>query len=349
MNEILEAIEKIRNNKGQAVLATIVAVAGSAYRREGAKMLFLQSGQYKGTLSAGCLEADLGLRAEQAQKDGQPFVFQYDMTAEDDLTWGRGAGCNGIIDVLIEPLNWSAQSPATMYWTQVLDALGEGKTVSTLRRLHKEKGPRAGYLMYDGEAFVNAFGEEVSDTFLTFAKQELVDFHKGKQSSRSLREEDELIYLDRLLPKERMFVFGAGPDAEPMVDLLAKIGFEVTVVDHRPVRLDQALFPTAKRLVDSRPEQAEQRVEVPSGSYALVMTHSFQSDRVWVNFLRAKSLRYLGVLGPRLRTSRLLEVDEVPDDIHSPVGLNIRADGPDEIAVSVAAELIQLRRAQSAG
>ncbi|MCL6636423.1 MAG: XdhC family protein [Alicyclobacillus sp.] len=339
MESILDQLVALQSTQGRAVLASIVHVTGSAYRREGARMLFAADGTQYGTLSAGCLESDLQHRAEGVLQSGQPAVHVYDMASEDDFTWGRGAGCNGVISVLLEPLS-GASLPS--YWQEVLQHYAAGITVRGLRRIDQQTGETRGYLVEANGVYSGSLGSAALDAQ---GREKLAAFAGEGRKGKSEAVDGEWWVLERVQPKDRLFVFGAGPDAEPLVEVAALIGFEVTVVDHRPARLRQELFPRARRLLDCRPEQAAERLAVPAGSYAVVMTHSFQTDKAWLSVLLPLPLRYLGVLGPTLRTQRLLQSETLPDHVKSPIGLAIGADGPEEIAISVAAELVQRRRA----
>jgi len=348
MEHILDALQDIRMKQTPAVLTTIVHVQGSAYRREGAKMLFLPSGQEKGTLSAGCLESDLAFRAADAATNGTALLHTYDMASEDDFTWGRGSGCNGIITVLIEPLTDASWQHASL-WGEVVDSYLKGHTLTVLRQLTGKPTDEpvpvdaSKYLLLrsDGQ-WSGSLGDAKKDAEW---KAKVQTFHAGDARNQSIWDEDGNLYmLERVFPKDRLFVCGAGPDSESVVGTMAKLGFEVTVVDPRPVRLQASIFPDAHQLVESHPEQAADKVFIPEGSYAIVMTHSFQSDRLWLQFLNQHKLRYVGVLGPRARTLRLLGTDAIPPHIYSPIGLDLGAEGPDEIAVSIAAEIVKIRR-----
>ena len=343
MADVIETVIKGWNTGVVGVLTTIVSVTGSAYRKEGAKMWFSNDGGTVGTLSAGCLEADLSLRAKEALENFQPFVHSYDMTSEDDLGWGRGAGCNGIVEVLVEPIHASLETNDGNYWGTVVPMLNDGHPLTCVRKMDPDNLNLENFLVFNHhtKSWYGTLGNPEQDEHW----KQVVEANQGVwQRSHSRRESDGFYFVDQIEPKPQVYVFGAGPDAEPLVSLLATIGFDVSVIDHRPNRLKPELFRDAKRLIDSRPLEAKQKVQLLDDSYAIVMTHSFQTDEEWVHYLRSKRLKYLGVLGPRARTERLLKTVTAPAWLHSPIGLSISADGPEEIAVSVAAELIQVRR-----
>ncbi|WP_167859488.1 XdhC family protein [Paenibacillus cymbidii] len=149
--------------------------------------------------------------------------------------------------------------------------------------------------------------------------------------------------LELYWPRERLYVFGAGPDAEPVVRLAAGLDFEETVVDPRSDRCTEETFPDAQHRVVEHPGAYLERHKLPSGDYVLVMTHWFQHDRAIVERLRANPSHYVGMLGNKVRTARLFQPEPVPEWVQSPVGLSLGAEGPDEIAVSIMAELIRVR------
>jgi len=145
-------------------------------------------------------------------------------------------------------------------------------------------------------------------------------------------------------PKPRLIVFGAGPDAKPLVHLAAKTGFSVMVCDWRKEFCQRKNFPRAERLLHGIPEKLLKQISFSPYDYVVIMTHHFERDRELLNGLEKEHLRYLGVLGPQERTKRLLNRDHIPRWVHSPVGKNIGAQGPEEIAISVVAQLIEIRR-----
>ncbi|QQE76857.1 XdhC family protein [Alicyclobacillus sp. SO9] len=357
MTGFIEVLQQARSGKNKIAAATIVSVEGSAYRREGAKMLFSADGRSHGTLSAGCLESDLSHRAAEVLSKGTSELLTYDMSSEDDFTWGRGTGCNGVIHVLLEAIDFLRMNLAARFWTEVLQHISEGKEVVICRDLSRA-GDSGNYLIANADETQGPWGTNNRNEIINHLQQFASDVRRSYNAvsteteikethtpvSSDERGASRFYFFDKIHPKEKLFILGGGPDAEPMVDILGQIGFAITVVDHRPARLNRELFPRAQHLIDSRPTQADRRVVIPDGSYVIIMTHSFQDDKLWLNYLTGISLCYLGILGPRERTRRLLSKDCETTVLHSPIGLDIYADGPEEIAVSVAAEIIRVRR-----
>ncbi|EPZ52905.1 XdhC family protein [Alicyclobacillus acidoterrestris] len=344
MREILECLLEARDLGESVVIATIVNVEGSAYRREGTKMVFRSSGLTSGTLSAGCLEEDLMCRAAELLQANRAAILTYDLSVEDDLSWGRGPGCNGVLTVLVEPVHWFDKGCSGSYWRTVLDEMNAGTPISTIRKIDMSSNRILDHAIFGQNHFaVRSFQQSEP-----FAKTKLQLFSDVWRSA-SVQVGSQLYFLDYLEPKEQVTIFGAGPDVEPVVALLTKVHFDVTVVDHRPARLSPARFPDAKRRICARPENANS-ISLPDASYALIMTHSFQDDVLWLGHLLRFDLRYLGVLGPQRRTQKLFDrlgIDNAAQRarVHSPMGVGIGAEGPEEIAVSVVAQLIAQRHA----
>ncbi|KEO85256.1 XdhC family protein [Tumebacillus flagellatus] len=287
MADWLGLLQGIEEKKRPGMLATIVAVEGSAYRKAGAAMAFWNDGSSLGVLSAGCLEQDLAERVHAVWEHGTAQTAVFDLRAEDDLSWGQGPGCNGKVTVLMEPLDESRRRELA----NVRMRLEQGVAVT----LCKE---------YDGGQHVQVYE-----------------------------------------PRPRLLLFGAAPDARPLAIAAAQVHFSVTVADWREGFCKKEHFPQAERLIVGRAEELVGRADVKSQDYAVLMTHHFQQDRLLLRELLRQEVRYLGVLGPRARTSRLLEGEDVPEHLHNPVGLAIGAQGPEEIAASIVAELIKVRRA----
>lgn len=340
--------------QGQAmVLATIVRVKGSAYRKEGAKMLIGQDGQLFGTLSAGCLEEDVMHRAKEVFTHGKAYMYTYNLAAQSDEGWGKGSGCNGVIDVLLERLDWGGNAQESNTWIKIVKEIEEGQPVFLVRRIdmqslhlcdgHGVNVHVSTMALSANQQVIGSVGDVHLDEEWT---QQLLSFSKNEATQPTEVGPKMLYFLDRLQPKYAAFVFGAGPDARPLVALLAQVGFRVTVVDPRSAYLQEQYFSQASELLMVQPTQAREQLVVPEGTYAFVMTHSFTWDVAWVQFLREQPVRYLGILGPMARTERLFAPDSVPNYVYSPIGLPILAQGPEEIAVSIVAQVVQHRNSR---
>ncbi len=346
LREILAAWERTRSAGGRAVLATIVDASGSTYRRPGARMLIPERGDPVGLLSGGCLEGDLAERAAAVPASGKPRCVVYDMTSQDDLVWGLGLGCAGKLHVLLEPL----PGPAEAYLAFLARCHAERAqgAVATLiesadpgrvgrRRTLDAAGGTAGSL---GAA---ALDESCADLLAAARDRGITRLHAPGGIAAGVR-----VLIEGVVPPPALVVFGAGPDAVPVVRLAGELGWHVTVVDHRAAFAVAARFPEAAAVVCCDPAEVPRRVAFDAASAALVMTHKFLHDVELARVLLPSAARYVGFLGPRAHTEQLLlelrrqGLRPTPDQlarVHGPVGLDIGAETPEEIALSAIAEI----------
>lgn len=316
---ILEVLE----HPGKKVLATIIRVQGSAYKREGSSMLFLENGKQIGMLTAGCVETDLAVKAEEIFKKQEAKVLHYNISAEDDLNWGQGAGCNGTIDILLEPVTDKMKEDFKI----VKRSLDSSKAVIVLKKL--EQLGEYLFIEDEGGPLGNWSGSIPKITYT---------------SKSGIIPGPDTVYQHTFQPKPRLVVFGAGPDAKPLVALAAKTGFSVTVCDWREGFCQKKYFPNADQLLLGYPKKLLNQISFSPYDFVIIMSHHFDKDQELLKALRKEQIKYLGVLGPRERTKRLLNLENIPSWIYSPVGMNIGAKGHEEIAVSIVAQLIEVWR-----
>ena len=306
-----------RRSRGERVaLATVVSVRGSSYRRPGARLLVPESGPPVGLISGGCLEEEAARLARRAIDLDGPVLVTIDHSAEGDELWGMGLGCRGVIELFAEPPSMAAQT---------LDALGaartEGRATYQLTGLDGERRT-----LTAGEA--DALGERAA----------LAVAH-GRPTMLG-----EAV-LDPILPPLQLVVCGAGPDAGPLVAAGVRQGWRVEVVDPRRSFLSPDRFPDA-RLHDTDPAMAGEAVAAGEWTAVVVMSHDYLRDAAFVGGFLGRGVIYLGVLGPRDRTDRLLsELEVTPSDadrrtLRAPAGLDIGADGAEQVATSIVAEIL---------
>ncbi|MFC3797854.1 XdhC family protein [Cohnella sp. GCM10012308] len=314
--EACEIVECWMTDAAPAVLATVIGVEGHAYRKPGAMMLLYADGRTRGTISPGCLERDLLERAQRLLAESRCEIVKYDMRPEEDAIWGDALGCGGVIKVLLEPLAGEAADA----FREVGARLGAGEETSIIR-------------YRDGAAI--AYEVRAKRT---------ADRPAVPAASRFER----LLFEQNVTPRPRLLLFGAGFDAEPVARIAGALGFGVVVVDWRPGLLSVARFPGAELICGS---PAEVAVELGAGppDYALVMGHQMQKDRALIEALLPARLAYIGVIGSARRIAHLFDGLPMPPFVRAPVGLRIGAEGAEEIAVSIAAELIAVRRKNGSG
>jgi xanthine dehydrogenase accessory factor len=323
LKELLEIVHAWESapEGAQAVLITVVDIKGSAYRRPGARLLIVD-GQAYGSISGGCLESDLILSAWDRTEDG-PEVAVFDTTTEE--AWGYGLGCRGIISVLIRRI--SAEDEELVWLRAHLHGRQASDRVVRLDERQIAKPVR---------------------------EQDLVELLKGLLPAHAVCGRVEVdgssYFVETMLPRLALSIFGAGFDAAPISRMASDLGWECTVYDYRSALLTRERFPAVTRLEWARFDE----MSVPSDRFgaAIVMTHNFEQDRAALSQLLHRDLLYIGLLGPRNRTERILrEVgDEVfHENLYSPIGLDIGAESPNEIALAICAEIQAVSKRREAG
>lgn len=320
-----------QNATNKYALATVIDVKGSAYRHEGATMLFSEYGNRIGTISAGCLEEDLSYHAVEVLEKHSSKIVTYDLSSEDDLTWGQSAGCNGTVTIYIEYV----QSSTNHVWKEIEDQLSDGDSLICLKTMDHSTNIVIGLNLTTGDYFGNSTN--------VYLKRYLKDAIDSQEVDLKVFHDTNFgdLMIEFIKPKDTLYVFGAGHDVEPVVRMAAQLDFFIHVIDPRSHYCNKINFPNAHSLIVEHPTTYLERIEIPANSYVLIMTHNFNWDQQILNYFINNPTYYLGILGPRKRTSRLLVSENIPSWISSPVGVEIQAEGPEEISVSIAAELIQ--------
>ena len=341
---ILQAIRDVRAAGQRAAIATVVRVKGSAYRREGTRILVRQDGSYECLLSGGCLEPAVADAAARVIETGEPVVVSYDL--EEDSIWGLGIGCSGAVDIRIERVESDALTSA---WLDMLSAGRAGALVTPLegasgRLLVSEDAPPQGTL---GDPSLDAEAATLAIDRLRAAHA-----HSGPERCNSAE-----LFFELSLPPPKLVLFGAGSDATPLVDQAWALGFAVTVVDVRAAFLTAERFPFAT-LVNAHFSEFSRKVSLDDRTYVVIMNHHLERDWQSLRFALASPAPCVGVLGPRSRFRKLINglksQGYEPDAsalarVRSPVGLAIGAETPEEIALSVMGEIVALVRGFEGG
>ncbi len=334
LGEIVAALEAAGRRNAAAALATVVDVRGSAYRRPGAKMLVIEDGATAGNVSGGCLEADVRERAKRVIATGEPELVVYDTTSDADLVWGLGLGCNGVVRVFVERV-----APDDR---RAVDGR-EGVSATVVGGAHA--GARLS-LSATGESSSDIADEALAAAVLDAAR---TFSETGRASIQTIG--DTEVFFEAVRPPLELVIFGAGYDAMPVAGFARELGWRVTVLDARPAFATSERFPAADRVAVSRPEEAADHVA--EGAYVVLMTHNFAHDAAILTALAGTAPAYVGLLGPAARTAKLLasleaegtSLGDVAARIHAPVGLDIGAETPEQIALAIVAEI----QAASAG
>lgn len=295
------------------VLATVVGTEGSTYTKAGHRMLIADCGECEGLVSGGCLEGDLALHAAQVIASGEARIVDYDLRGEGDELFGLGVGCDGMLRILLQRL-----TPADGYEPLT--------TISTV--LHGDTAGHCTIVLADHGSL------RAGTTRISLSS-----------SVDPADLDDTNLLQTRLKPLPRLLVLGAGPDAVPIVSLADTLGWRVTLVDHRPAYLDRPGFATAESRVADPATGLGARVALPTFAAAIVMSHHLATDRSYLVTLAGSPVPYIGLLGPPGRRERLLgeigaaAARDLAGRLHGPAGLDIGADSPESIALSILAQI----------
>jgi xanthine/CO dehydrogenase XdhC/CoxF family maturation factor len=359
LREIIRGYEAIKLAEEKAMLATIVDVRGSTYRRPGARMLIRQDGTTIGAISSGCLEADVVERAKKVMDSHDAMTVVYDLTATENDVWGLNLGCNGVIQILLEPLPMSARS---FHLKSLADCMQSEKSgvLASIFRVEGEFRATIGshlFLLEDGTV-----AEDIKNPTLTAALTEdcLTALRTKKTCVKEYRFMEGVVeaLIEVIRPAVPLVIIGAGADSVPLARFAKELGWSVTVIDHRPAFITQERFPHADSLILARPEEIQEKIRFKGNTVAVIMTHNFSHDLQLLRTLLPSPALYVGILGPSKRTELLLEkVREsgfTPsakqlERLHGPVGLNIGAESPEEIALSVLSEIQAFVNGRSGG
>jgi xanthine dehydrogenase accessory factor len=309
---ILDRLAKLAEGE-RAAIATVVRISRSAYRRPGAKYLVERDGRATGGVSGGCLEADVRENALQLLDGGSPRLLHYETGSSEETVWGLGLGCEGAVDVFV-------QRAETELFARARDFLSQGSPFGLAEPFVIEtaiKGPHLGRV-------------EIAN-------------RPARGESRVEERGPDTLFVDVLEPPPSLLVFGAGDDSRPLASLAHEVGFQVTVVDHRSGFLTEERFPRPARLVLRRADEGVPKLT--RHHFAVVETHSLQHDRDWMRALVDQPLAYLGLLGPRARKKQLFHELGVREHerVYAPVGLDLGAEGPEQVAISILAEMLAVR------
>lgn len=328
---VLDAAARLAARGEEGVLATVVRVEGSTYRRAGARLLLGRGGEWVGGVSGGCLEGDLVRKAWWRTERG-PAVVTYDSTADEDTVWRLGLGCNGVVHVLLERIGADRPDPL-VFLRQCVDRRTSG-VLATVVRAEPATGLASGdrFTFAEGGAWEGpwALPSEAADS---------LGRGRSRTAAVAVAGGEAEVFFEVIRPPVRLAVFGTGFDAVPLAAAGRALGWHVVVSARRPRPIP------ADMVIAADPERACVELRPDGRTAAVVMNHHYPDDTAALAALLRSPVRYVGVLGPRARTEKMLaeigetELDHL-DRLHAPVGLDIGADDPEEIATAVVGQVV---------
>lgn len=347
IRDIIKAFDEARKSGKQTALATVVHVEGSSYRRPGARMLIEEDGQLTGAISGGCLEGDALRKALLVITERRSKLVTYDTMDDDDAKFGVGLGCNGIIQVLIEPIDETDPNNPIQFLKSVNEKRQQSVLV-TLFSLQDKKNPQYGtcLLLKEDKTFIDTTSV-LKDVLMNDAEEAIINQVSSFKNYISA-DHNLTAFIEVIKPPVSVIIIGAGNDVMPVVGMADILGWETTVVDGRANYAKKERFASACSILVAKPEQALEQIVIDERTVFLLMTHNYNYDMAMLKQLLQRNVTYIGMLGPKKKRERIL--DELKDEgvsfteqqlsiLHSPVGLDIGAETSEEIAISILAEI----------
>ncbi|MVM29099.1 XdhC/CoxI family protein [Spirosoma sp. HMF4905] len=342
IKRMLEVYKQIDLSARKVALATVVYVAGSAYRRPGARMLVTDDGRWEGAISGGCLEGDALRKARQVMLDGKPMVVRYDTMDDDANSLGIGLGCNGIIDVFIEPID-PANPANPIALLREFVQLRDKRVIATVYQSGWETG------LSEGARFL--LTDQTVENIPNWLRSDMNSvMHSGKPVTQLYEVNGGIVdvFIERIDPGIELVIFGAGYDTIPLTRLATEIGWQVTITEDCIAHLAPKRFPAATCLLYADAEAVTDKIPLTDRTAAVLMSHNYKYDMAVLTKLMTTDIPYIGVLGPRKRYEKM-QMEWAKTDqhfssmclnrVHSPIGLDLGAETPDEIALSILGEI----------
>jgi xanthine/CO dehydrogenase XdhC/CoxF family maturation factor len=300
-------------------------------------------------LSSGCLEADVIERAKKIMESHDAITVTYDTSSPQDDVWGLNLGCNGIIQILLEPLPMGGRSPHLTFLSECISSARHGVIASIFRVDGELKATVGSHLFLAADGKIT---EDIKFPALSAALTEhcLEVLRTETSCNREYRFTEGVVeaLIEFISPPLPLFIFGAGAEAVPLTRMAKDLGWTVIVVDHRPAFVDKARFASADQFVLARPEEVAEKIALKADAVAVILTHDISHDLELLRALLPSEASYVGLLGPAKRAEQLLQklketglapTKEQLSRFHAPIGLNIGADSREELALSILSEI----------
>ncbi len=341
IKKIVELYENLKDYKTRSALATVVQVDGSAYRRPGAKMLISESGKWTGTISGGCLEGDALAKAKECIRKQKPVLITYDTRDDSENKIGANLGCNGVIDVLLEPI-----TPKDSV-IEIYKRLVESDSYSAIALIFQDSSGELTGKRYLPENADNQEDAEIKN-FLKSGLKNAVDKRQSFTDSFTRGERSLQCFFELIPPEIHLIIFGSGFDTYPLIAMADYLGWKISVTsDHYSITFPEN-FKGADEIKFVDRNEILQHFSFNDRTFCVLMSHNHKYDKSVLKSLIDTNVAYIGVLGPKTRMQKivadLINEGVVLDEkhlakIYNPIGLDIGGDTPDEIALSVIAEI----------
>ena len=349
--DVWEAVKALRHSENAGVLATIIDVDGSAYRRPGAKMVIPDGEAGVGHITAGCLEEEVQEVAQQVIESDKPIVKTYDLRPdEDEDVWGLGVGCNGTIRILLEPITSSIDP--------LLKARESDGNMGAIAVIDGPKSATIGdRVTFDVETATFHSDSAIPSSILDDVAEEIGARIRNNQPGL-LSVNDWTLFVERPETPQQLVICGTGHDLGPIVTAGKRADFHVTVVGFRGANAREDRFPDADAVYATSPTRIGETVSFDADTYVVIATHSFLDDRLALEAVLETDVPYIGLMGPSDRFEDM--VDDLADEgkeltsrdrerIYTPIGLDLGGGTPHQIAISVLAEILAVANEREPG
>ena len=351
MKDLYDLIQFSRANPNawseNYVLAVVVHTEGHAYRRAGARLLLKKGRKIFGAVSGGCLEEGIAADAGRMSADCRAKRVDYDSRSASDLIWGTATGCGGLVSVLLQ--RWDSRSANVCAW--INDRLSVRRPVLLATIINKDDQQLGGQIAIDtsGEIFSQIDSVPIQAAVMSRTADLLSESHEkpNRYQSRTCVAGRAELLLEYIPPPTSLVIIGAGDDARPVVEGAKRLGWNVTVIDHRPAYADRERLPLADQVLLTQPDSYLDLLHPDPWTVAVVMTHNWRQDAAAVAALAQFDLPYVGIIGNVTRTENILAKMAARNrsrvnlraSFYYPAGLDLDAHTPEEIALSVIAEI----------
>ncbi|MGE3538113.1 MAG: XdhC family protein [Candidatus Tectimicrobiota bacterium] len=349
MDEVFTTAIDLLDKHEKAAISTIISSKGSLPMSEKSKMLVTPEGKIIGTVGGGCLEADVWTEARRVMEEGKSSIQQFILTEK--YAGESGLNCGGIVEILTEPLPEHGQDLFRTIIT-LKDTGHRGALVTVLTDHPRYPEGQRKLLVCDDGQTVGSFGDAALEAFVVEKGEQILQGESFAIETYTTADGAELkLFLEPILPTPTVYVFGGGHVSFFVVRAAKLAGFKVKVVDDRPAFANKERFPEADAAIVMEFDQVKETFDFGQDDYVVLVTRGHQHDQQILEQIYDCQARYLGMIGSKSKIAKMwkrLEArgigQQYLDRIHAPIGLNIGADSPEEIAISIVAELIRERR-----
>jgi len=347
MRDVLPELDRWAAEGEEVALVTLVRVRGSAPRLPGARLWVTRSGRMAGSVSGGCVESDVFERAMQVLDSGQPMVASYGIA--DEVAFEVGLSCGGTIDVLIEPFvaneTWQALRQAVERPRPAVLAIGLSPPAFLGRKL----------VLWDDDTAVGSIDPKLDAPLMIEARCALREVWT-RIVTFPWQGEEASIFLEAFAPQPRLFIVGATHIAMVLCRMAKELGFRTTIIDARGLFATRERFPDADETFAAGPAEVLDRTRLDAYSYVVILTHDPKFDIPALARALRSEARYIGVMGNRTTHGRRKAVLQEEgftagdlDRIRAPIGLDLGARTPEEIALAILAEMVAVRNGTDGG